>query len=317
MTPSFTPNRRIVMLLALAALLFALARYPISAQQEEQTAAAPQEQETPAASKQTPPAKETADAKPRFVGSSACAKCHRRLSTSMEGSAHGTSCEGCHGPGSAHVANYKTGIIRTFRTEPAAERSNTCLVCHNRLHGDQNFRRSEHQRRDVACDQCHSAGRSPEFHSMRRAREFFQKTEASICLNCHADQRASFALPFRHPVEDGFMGCSSCHEPHGAYTARQMRTNHTDSVCGKCHQNVQGPFVFEHPSGRAAGCESCHTPHGSTNPRMLLRPQVQFLCLECHANTPPSHNLTNTQYQNCTVCHNRIHGSNLNRLLFR
>jgi hypothetical protein len=50
---------------------------------------------------------------------------------------------------------------------------------------------------------------------------------------------------------------------------------------------------------------------------MLKRPQMQFLCLECHPSTPSSHDLSQTQFQNCTVCHSRIHGSNLDRKLRR
>ncbi len=89
----------------------------------------------------------------------------------------------------------------------------------------------------------------------------------------------------------------------------------TQPVCTACHEDKQGPFVFKHPMGRdERRCETCHRPHGSTNPKMLTRAQVRFQCLECHTNTPSSHDQTRTRFQNCTVCHSRIHGSNLNRL---
>jgi predicted CXXCH cytochrome family protein len=82
---------------------------------------------------------------------------------------------------------------------------------------------------------------------------------------------------------------------------------------------------------RLEGCSSCHEPHGSSNPRMLIRHEVRLVCLECHANLPsPSakqgnlgsvpgafHDLTSPLYQNCTVCHVKVHGSYVNRALLR
>jgi hypothetical protein len=66
---------------------------------------------------------------------------------------------------------------------------------------------------------------------------------------------------------------------------------------------------------------------------MLVRSDVRFLCLECHSNvpglkgetdtgsvgpgTPSFHNLALPRFQNCTVCHLAIHGSNTSRVYFR
>ena len=81
---------------------------------------------------------------------------------------------------------------------------------------------------------------------------------------------------------------------------------------------------------RFEGCATCHEPHGSTNPRMLTRQEVRFVCLECHANlpamnsvrtagvVPPSfHNLSSPVFRNCTVCHQKIHGSHIDRNLLK
>lgn len=84
---------------------------------------------------------------------------------------------------------------------------------------------------------------------------------------------------------------------------------------------------------------ACHEPHGSQNPRMLIRSQVRFVCLECHANMAPPpasvagaktahlpylgqippafHNLNSPRFQNCTVCHVKIHGSYVDSFLER
>jgi len=152
---------------------------------------------------------------------------------------------------------------------------------------------------------------------MRTVESALGDAEPDLCFRCHAEKRADFALPYHHPVREKFMGCTSCHDPHGTFTLGQMRTRHNEPVCAKCHEDLQGPFIFEHPAGRAAGCQACHQPHGSTNPKMLTRARVQFLCLECHPATPASHDLTQERHRNCTVCHRKIHGSNLDRLFFQ
>jgi DmsE family decaheme c-type cytochrome len=139
-------------------------------------------------------------------------------------------------------------------------------------------------------------------------------------------------MPFKHRVNEGFMNCSDCHNPHGApaptwrAASRPRMTGQAlanEEPCLQCHTDKRGPFVFEHAAVRVDGCEACHFPHGSANPRLLRRPVVFTLCLECHngagnfgpaaSGVPihsPSHNLAEPRYQNCTTCHVRIHGSN-------
>lgn len=264
-----------------------------------------------------------------YVGTETCAQCHSDNAKWLAGSVHATAvlktkdgkkitgCETCHGPGSAHIEDLTPKTILTFRNEPAAQRSAACLRCHASIDARLNFRSGDHDRRKVACDQCHTVTGSQAFHAMRAVGDVMGRAEPALCYRCHAEKRASFALPYHHPVKEGFMRCTSCHEPHGTFTRHQLRTRNNEPVCGKCHEDLEGPFIFEHPAGRASGCQTCHLPHGSTNPKLLTRFRVQFLCLECHADTPPSHNLARQTYQNCTACHSRIHGSNLDRLFFR
>jgi DmsE family decaheme c-type cytochrome len=101
--------------------------------------------------------------------------------------------------------------------------------------------------------------------------------------------------------------------------------------CFKCHGDKRGPFVFEHAPVRLEGCTACHEPHGSANPRMLTRGEVRMVCLEYHSNTPPAmtasktlggippafHDLRNPRFRNCTMCHVKIHGSNVHEELLR
>jgi DmsE family decaheme c-type cytochrome len=101
--------------------------------------------------------------------------------------------------------------------------------------------------------------------------------------------------------------------------------------CFRCHGDKRGPFTFEHAPVRFEGCGACHEPHGSVNPRMLDRAEVSRTCLECHSNLPGSrstnstggvvppafHNLNESRFQNCTICHQKVHGSYADRNLLR
>jgi DmsE family decaheme c-type cytochrome len=107
---------------------------------------------------------------------------------------------------------------------------------------------------------------------------------------------------------------------------RQMKTARGNEIaCAKCHSDKRGPFAFEHAAMRLEGCMSCHEPHSSVNPKMLVRSQQHLLCLECHstapgilASQPPSfHDLRSARFQNCTTCHLKVHGSNVNKFLLR
>jgi DmsE family decaheme c-type cytochrome len=108
--------------------------------------------------------------------------------------------------------------------------------------------------------------------------------------------------------------------------------NVNEPGCMRCHGNLRGPFIFEHAPVKLEGCGACHQPHGSANPRLLTRAQVQFVCLECHANlpgptvpangtigtVPPAlHDLLSPRFQNCTTCHQKVHGSYVDRDFFK
>ena len=83
-------------------------------------------------------------------------------------------------------------------------------------------------------------------------------------------------------------------------------------ICGDCHFEKVGPFVYNHDTQIVDGCVACHENHGSTN-RHLLRHESQVnLCYECHSAsfTPGWHSAPRYVNQKCTSCHTAIHGSN-------
>lgn len=281
-----------------------------------------------------------------FVGSMVCKTCHPDVWFRFYRNAHfksiasgkaspaDTGCEGCHGPGKAHVQAHggKATIIAFSQLGPK-QIVDACLRCHSQSLARANIRRSLHTLNDVACTQCHSVHRSvtPKF--------LLAKTQPELCFGCHSNTRSDFSMPFKHPVYQGAVNCSDCHNPHGTFLPTWRMASRpalvdqalpNEEVCLKCHSDKRGPFAFEHPPVRVEGCEMCHSPHGSTNARLLRRPVVFTMCLECHngagtfgrtgtgvPSLSQTHNLADPRYQNCTNCHVRIHGSNSDPLFLR
>ena len=281
-----------------------------------------------------------------YAGSETCGACHNDLWTGFNRNPHfqsialgkqppeRTGCEGCHGPGAAHVKALgdRTKIIRFPELEPNQVLDN-CLTCHAKDFGKMNIRRSSHSTAEISCTSCHS------IHHSKGVKNLLADDQREVCYDCHRDIQARFELPFKHRVNEGAMNCSDCHNPHGAPVATwagaqsPRMVSHAfgnDIACVKCHTDKRGPFVHEHPPVRVEGCATCHDPHGSTNARLLNRPAVFTLCLECHNDVVgfgprqegiPNpgrtfHNIAEPRFQNCVTCHARIHGSN-NDALFR
>lgn len=278
----------------------------------------------------------TVKAKPEdYAGSESCKVCHedmfeklsqtkhnRLLEDVIQGVSKQQGCETCHGPGKAHIESGgdKTKIIRLLG-EPAKEVSETCLQCHAGKEEHNNYRRGEHWRNDIGCIDCHS------LHSSSKSTPKMLATkQPQLCLQCHTEMNADFSKPFHHRVPEGAINCTDCHNPHGGFEQKQLRTvTGADAACMKCHTEKQGPFVFEHIPSKVEGCVVCHSPHGSNNAHMLKRNAVAQLCLECHStigatgapDAPTFHNLTAANYPNCTFCHVKIHGSNTSNVFFR
>jgi DmsE family decaheme c-type cytochrome len=281
-----------------------------------------------------------------FTGSAVCKTCHPDVWLNFYKNPHyksiasgkeppeKTGCEGCHGPGKAHVeARGGKSTIFAFSQAGPEKILDRCLDCHAKDLSRGNVRRSSHTTADVVCSSCHSIHKSPV------PKFLLAKKQTELCYGCHGSIRAQFSMPFKHRVNEGFMSCSDCHNPHGtaaptwkmAHRPRMVeQASGGEEACLKCHSDKRGPFVHEHAAVRVDGCESCHNPHGSTNAKLLKRPAVFTLCLECHNGAgnfgrtgqgvptlSQSHNMADPRYRNCTTCHVRIHGSNTDQLFLR
>jgi DmsE family decaheme c-type cytochrome len=142
-----------------------------------------------------------------------------------------------------------------------------------------------------------------------------QQPEA--CYQCHPKIFAMSGLPSHHPIQEGKMVCSDCHDAHGQ-AEKGLREPVLNDVCFRCHGDKQGPFTYDHPPV-TEDCSICHQVHGSINDHLLHQP-ASFLCLRCHAGHRSEHRpldgrvLAATQhalYGDCTQCHAQVHGSDL------
>ncbi|MDE3195527.1 MAG: DmsE family decaheme c-type cytochrome [Acidobacteriota bacterium] len=274
------------------------------------------------------PAKRSAPKKfgPEYVGSETCQACHEDLYNEIMASPHKVAdhaCESCHGPGADHAGSADATKIKNPLKLPAQQTDRICLACHLNQTTHDGRIQSSHMKDSVACTTCHTIhGKGPVGLVPRR-----QEDVNALCGSCHSSIVAQFQKPFRHKVPENAMTCVDCHNPHGSSRlAMGQSFGANEPGCLNCHGDKRGPFTVEHPPMRYEGCTACHEPHGSANPRLLIRADVRQLCLECHANlpgvtknptagaVPPAfHDLNSPRFRNCTVCHQKIHGSYIDR----
>jgi DmsE family decaheme c-type cytochrome len=248
-----------------------------------------------------------------------CARCHEPAACVLRGTIHHSlahrdrpladGCASCHAGALEHArAGGRGDLVDALRGRDAEHQRAVCAACHGDEPALRHAARGAHQRHDVGCLTCHSPAAPA--HDVRGDAE-------RRCLECHRDVAAQFALPNRHPVPDGAMGCSDCHNAHDARPKVRDRALREGS-CVRCHAQYRGPFVFAHQASRSDGCVICHAPHGATNRRMLTHATSQQTCLQCHADFPAFHDQTpGAVFTNCLGCHTEVHGSNHSRFLFR
>ncbi|HUN83229.1 MAG TPA: DmsE family decaheme c-type cytochrome [Terracidiphilus sp.] len=302
--PVRTPGLQVIFMLLLGAAIFSATAIAAPAKGDKQAA-------EPAASD--------------FVGSDTCATCHQDVAKGFAGNPHnkiaemhgkaGISCEGCHGPGKAHVEG-GGDVSKIFDPAKASPKQvdEKCLSCHGGAHP--NFMRSPHAKGGVSCISCHS------IHAAKTPEHLLTAAQPELCFQCHNDVKPQFSMPFHHPVNEGLVKCGDCHDVHGTFGNNNLKsTADQNAVCTKCHAETRGPFVYEHAPVKAEGCLACHSPHGSQNARMLNAPSVNTLCNQCHSPVA-SHTVTgmgqgSAELAPCTSCHTYIHGSNLNQAFLR
>lgn len=275
--------------------------------------------------------------------SAKCLECHEEDHERMARSPHAVAadartptCVTCHGASAEHVARKgRRPVDRSFRGEaglPAHEASAVCLSCHEKGARQMLWAGSRHPEADVSCNGCHKS-------HVNQDKVLAKATQAEVCYGCHKAQRAKADLPSRHPIAEGKMTCSDCHNAHGSAGPKLAKRDSTNDTCFTCHAEKRGPFVHQHQPV-TEDCAICHNPHGSTIPGMLTA-RAPILCNQCHTPHvageigavggqpgvfPPAapgqgtsaitatsngKNVVNIwQGRSCMNCHTQVHGSN-------
>jgi DmsE family decaheme c-type cytochrome len=259
--------------------------------------------------------------KPAFNGAEfvmdkeACIACHEEVTATYEHTIHSrifqnnpgnkletADCESCHGPRSLHIEDPDNRFAFTEEQYTVV-----CQQCHQG--GDRMYwHNSLHQASGVGCVSCHTV------MEQRSSTALLSKSsEWAVCSSCHTDVTAKLMRTSRHPVREGKLDCSSCHNVHGTPWPGMLVKASTTETCNSCHQEKRGPFLWEHPPVRE-DCMTCHEPHGSNN-RSLLITQNASLCVSCHQYgghiNQYRYNRVSTPYGNgCVNCHMSVHGSN-------
>ncbi|NOZ41431.1 MAG: hypothetical protein GXP24_14580 [Planctomycetes bacterium] len=258
------------------------------------------------------------------VAPQVCYQCHGDKSE-LEEVAHPHQ---IHGPNSLNC----TTCHNSHGNVLPSSRKDLCLKCHEGTSPNAAWHSSTHDQAGVACTDCHNPHPNTSVQrvvnishtSIQRPKRLpMSVNEPEACYKCHPKIRGLVGLPSHHPIREGKVTCSDCHDAHGQAEGN-LNEPTVNMVCYKCHAEKQGPFVYEHPPV-TEDCAHCHNPHGTVANNLLHQPPA-FLCLRCHTGhrVPPGDHfglgvadidgnpgLRSAFYSDCTQCHDQIHGSDL------
>ena len=273
-------------------------------------------------------------AAPGTAGTESCKDCHAEQSASFMKSRHSKGaitgpngkgvCLTCHGPElAAHIqkgGGKGTGAFNFDKKADPEAKAAKCLTCHSGSKHLALWESSKHKSAGLSCDSCHSG------HSSLAKN--LKKPQTELCFSCHKDVKSEAGRQSHHPLKEGKIACSDCHDPHGSFSNKSLKADSVNELCYKCHAEKRGPFLHEHPPV-AENCLVCHTSHGS-NHNKLVNQKTPNLCQSCHIGTSghfgapfnrsrsldanPTVSGTYTSQRAvsraCLNCHAAIHGSN-------
>jgi DmsE family decaheme c-type cytochrome len=251
-----------------------------------------------------------------------CRGCHEQDLIKLDRTYHGTlaeSCFSCHKDAEPHMKGQMDGQGTpgpSLTALSAKDANAVCLSCHETDHNP-TWEGSAHARRGVSCTECHAVHN---FES--RTRQLKTARISETCESCHTSIRAQGLRTSHHPVREGLMECTSCHNPHDGTRPKMIKADWTNELCYQCHTEKRGPFLWEHAPVRE-NCLNCHNPHGSNHDKLLVAKQP-YLCQRCHMNTRHPGTFYDGRVAGgtlatasnraaehaCKNCHQYVHGGN-------
>ncbi len=293
---------------------------------------------------QAPQADQQAQSKDLVLrGDAVCTRCHdeeddypvlaiAKTPHGVRADARTPTCTSCHGESSEHVHPTHSGprpkpdrVFGKTSQTPVDTRNQACLTCHQNGAMTSHWAGSTHQVENVACTSCHKvhAAHDPVLE---------KRTQPQVCFTCHKEQRGQINRPSHHPIPEGKMACSDCHNPMGSVGPHLLKRATVNDTCYTCHMEKRGPFVHAHEPV-TEDCTNCHNPHGTVTENLLkMRPPM--LCHQCHSPHGPQdlllknqlpgsgvigttnfattgkNGLNYTMARGCLNCHTEVHGSN-------
>jgi DmsE family decaheme c-type cytochrome len=247
----------------------------------------------------------------------------------VKGDERTPTCTSCHGESDRHMSSKGSQepdrVFKGAAKSASKDLNGACLNCHEsgkRMH----WAGSRHESENLACASCHSVHAAQD-------KVLVKFTQPDVCFACHKTERAQTHRISHHPILEGKVACSDCHNPHGSTGPKLLVKESVNDTCYTCHAEKRGPFLWEH-APVTDDCTNCHSPHGSTNSPML-KVRAPWLCQQCHSGDHgknlysganlPGGNVTTINGQQglanqsppaqlnaraCLNCHVLVHGSN-------
>lgn len=266
-----------------------------------------------------------------YVGSEKCAMCHADLMNAWKLSTHRRTlfntdpakkgCEGCHGPGKAHIEGDTKAIINPGKLKPD-QIATGCMKCHTQEHVTL-WRTGTHARAKLSCTECHDP-HSPDPEVLSKDIENGKLDLEGLTTSIkQADLEANTAKVGSKEREEAMAESEELKKKRDALleTVKGAETVYKrvaePYICYNCHktQQVKGRMPYHHPIvENKMSCSDCHNPHGG--PKNLLREEsINQTCFKCHAEKEGPFTFEHPPVtEDCTNCHDP-HGSIQRRML--
>lgn len=215
----------------------------------------------------------------------------------------GTSCERCHGPGSAHVADY-SGPVKPPAITPG-------LIVR--------ARRIDPERGSMICAQCHSFRNiiAPGFRAGADYYDFFMPVLEHASASSKDPSFWADGRPRRFSNDaiglwqsecflKGGATCTNCHiDPHKPDIDRNPQLAPTsNAICTRCHTGMEQALASHtkhRADSRGSSCVECHMPKTVVGIRTTMRDHsislptpentvafaIPNACTECHRDRRP------------------------------